>query len=109
MFVASDTMASGVLQALRDFGLRVPEDVAVMGFDGLDETLVSQPILSTVHQPIRDLGAQGVQALIDLLEHPEHAPDPALSPVPPANPPLMRMWSADFHAAWSNTTGGVAH
>jgi LacI family transcriptional regulator len=74
MFVASDTMASGVLQALRDFGLRVPDDVAVMGFDGLDETLVSQPILSTVHQPIRDLGAQGVQALIDLLEHPEHAP-----------------------------------
>lgn len=74
MFVASDTMASGVLQALRDHGLRVPEDVAVMGFDGLDEVLVSQPILSTVHQPIRDLGAQGVLALIDLLEHPEHAP-----------------------------------
>jgi len=74
MFVASDTMASGVLQALRDNGLRVPDDVAVMGFDGLDEALVSQPILSTVHQPIRELGAQGVQALIDLLEHPEHAP-----------------------------------
>lgn len=74
MFVASDTMASGVLQALRDSGLGVPGDVAVMGFDGLDETLVSQPILSTVYQPIRDLGAQGVQALIDLLERPEHAP-----------------------------------
>lgn len=74
MFVASDTMASGVLQALRDHGLRVPEDVAVMGFDGLDESLVSLPILSTVHQPIRELGSQGVQALIDLLEHPDHAP-----------------------------------
>jgi len=74
MFIASDTMASGVLQALRDFGLRVPDDVAVMGFDGLDETQVSQPILSTVYQPIRDLGAQGVQALIELLEHPDHAP-----------------------------------
>lgn len=74
MFVASDTMASGVLQALRDRGLRVPGDVAVMGFDGLDETLVSLPILSTVHQPIRELGAEGVLALIELLEHPEHAP-----------------------------------
>jgi LacI family transcriptional regulator len=74
MFVASDTMASGALQALRDQGLRVPDDVAVMGFDGLDETLVSQPILSTVHQPIRELGAEGVLALIELLEHPENAP-----------------------------------
>jgi LacI family transcriptional regulator len=74
MFVASDTMASGVLQALRDHGLRVPEDVAVMGFDGLEEILVSQPILSTVHQPIRELGAEGVRALIELLEHPENAP-----------------------------------
>ncbi len=74
MFVASDTMASGVLQALRDQGLRVPEDVAVMGFDGLDEALVSQPILSTVFQPIRELGAEGVRALIELLEHPDSAP-----------------------------------
>jgi DNA-binding LacI/PurR family transcriptional regulator len=45
-----------------------------MGFDGLDETLVSRPILSTVHQPIRELGAEGVRALIELLEHPENAP-----------------------------------
>jgi LacI family transcriptional regulator len=52
----------------------VPDDIAVMGFDGLDETLVSRPILSTVHQPIRELGAEGVRALIDLLEHPENAP-----------------------------------
>jgi LacI family transcriptional regulator len=107
MFVASDTMASGVLQALRDNGLRVPDDVAVMGFDGLDETLVSQPILSTVHQPIRELGAQGVQALIDLLEHPEHAPIQRYLPFK-----LQIRRSCGCGAAISpelaKTTGGVA-
>lgn len=74
MFIASDTMASGALQALRDHGLSVPGDVAVMGFDGLDEALVSQPILSTVYQPIRELGSEGVQALIELLENPGSPP-----------------------------------
>ncbi len=108
MFVASDTMASGVLQALRDFGLRVPEDVAVMGFDGLDETLVSQPILSTVHQPIRDLGAQGVQALIDLLEHPEHAP---IQRFLPFRLQIRRSCGCGVTISSSmvQTTGGVAH
>jgi LacI family transcriptional regulator len=108
MFVASDTMASGVLQALRDFGLRVPDDVAVMGFDGLDETLVSQPILSTVYQPIRDLGTQGVLALIDLLEHPEHAPIQRFLPYR-----LQIRRSCGCGAPGSNnlvqTTGGAAH
>jgi DNA-binding LacI/PurR family transcriptional regulator len=67
-------MASGALQALRDAGLRVPDDVAVMGFDGLEETLVSQPILSTVVQPASDEGREAVRTLLELIEHPERAP-----------------------------------
>lgn len=106
MFVASDTMASGVLQALRDRGLRVPADVAVMGFDGLDESTVSQPILSTVYQPIRELGSQGVQALIELLEHPERAP---IQRFLPHKLQIRRSCGCgEQHPAGLATTGGVA-
>ncbi|MCA9859918.1 MAG: LacI family DNA-binding transcriptional regulator [Thermomicrobiales bacterium] len=74
MFVTGDVMALGVLQALHDQGIRVPEDIAVMGFDGLEETLVSTPVLSTIHQPIREIGATSVGTLIELLEHPDRSP-----------------------------------
>jgi LacI family transcriptional regulator len=74
VFVASDAMASGALQALRDGGLRVPDDVAVMGFDGFEEILVSQPILSTVVQPAEDEGRWAVRTLLELIENPERAP-----------------------------------
>jgi LacI family transcriptional regulator len=74
VFAASDAMASGALQALRDGGLRVPEDVAMMGFDGFEDTLVSLPILSTVVQPAVDEGRLAVQTLLELVEFPERAP-----------------------------------
>jgi DNA-binding LacI/PurR family transcriptional regulator len=74
VFVASDGMASGALQAIRDTGLNVPEDIAVMGFDGLEETLVSRSILSTVVQPTADEGRGAVRALLELLDHPDRAP-----------------------------------
>ncbi|HEY8448076.1 MAG TPA: LacI family DNA-binding transcriptional regulator [Thermomicrobiales bacterium] len=74
VFVASDAMASGALQALRDASLRVPDDIAVIGFDGLEETLVSRPVLSTVVQPIEEEGREAVRALLELMEHPDRAP-----------------------------------
>ncbi|MER3437824.1 MAG: LacI family transcriptional regulator [Chloroflexota bacterium] len=74
VFIASDTMASGALQAVRDANLRVPDDVAIVGFDGLEETLVSRPVLSTVVQPIVDEGREAVRMLLELMEHPERAP-----------------------------------
>lgn len=74
VFVASDAMASGALQALRDAGLQVPDDVAVMGFDGLEETLVSRSILSTVVQPTADEGREAVRTLLELLDHPDRGP-----------------------------------
>jgi LacI family transcriptional regulator len=80
VFVASDAMASGALQALRDSGLRVPDDIAVMGFDGLEETLVSRSILSTVVQPTIDEGREAVRILLELLDHPGRAPIQRLLP-----------------------------
>jgi DNA-binding LacI/PurR family transcriptional regulator len=56
VFVASDLMASGALWALRRAGRRVPDDVAVIGFDDTALASYAEPPLTTVHQPIRDIG-----------------------------------------------------
>lgn len=74
VFSASDAMAYGALQALREAELRVPEDVAVMGFDGLEEMLVARQLLSTVVQPTLDEGREAVRILLELIEHPERTP-----------------------------------
>lgn len=67
-FVQSDTMAAGVMRALRSHGLRVPEDVAVVGFDDIPLAAVLDPPLTTVRQPIRLLGFMAVELLVDLLD-----------------------------------------
>ncbi len=67
VFAASDTMAVGALWALQEAGLRVPHDVALMGFDGLPASEKSNPALTTVRQPVTDTGARAVQMLNDLV------------------------------------------
>ncbi len=68
IFVASDLMAIGVLDTLRQAGRRVPDDVAVVGFDdsGLAES--SDPPLTTVRQPIEDIGRHMAEHLLARLE-----------------------------------------
>jgi LacI family transcriptional regulator len=67
VFIASDTMAFGALRALRETGLSVPDDIAVMGFDDLPTSALADPPLTTIRQPIRRVGAQAVETLIDIL------------------------------------------
>ena len=63
----SDRMAFGALRALRERG---PEaNVAVVGFDDMDEAAISQPPLTTVRQPIHQSGVTAVETLIDVLEN----------------------------------------
>jgi len=69
VFVASDTMAYGALRALRQAGLSVPDNVAVIGFDDLPSSAITEPPLTTMRQPIRRLGAQAVEMLIDVLNN----------------------------------------
>lgn len=71
VFAASDTMALGALRALRDAGRRVPEDIALVGFDDMPFAAHVDPPLTTVRQPIHRLGALAAETLIDLIEHPE--------------------------------------
>jgi LacI family transcriptional regulator len=67
VFVASDTMAFGALRSLREAGLSAPNDIAVVGFDDLPTSALSDPPLTTIRQPIRRVGAQAVETLIDIL------------------------------------------
>lgn len=71
---ANDQMALGVLDALRPAGIRVPEDVIVTGFDGIDESGRSTPRLTTVRQPMLDLGRAAVRAMVSRLTDPDLAP-----------------------------------
>jgi DNA-binding LacI/PurR family transcriptional regulator len=67
IFVASDPMALGALRVLREAGRRVPDDVAVVGFD--DSVLARQanPTLTSVHQPVEQMGRAMAQLLYDLI------------------------------------------
>jgi LacI family transcriptional regulator len=74
LFVASDTMAMGALQAIRGAGLSVPDDIALVGFDDLPQATMGDPPLTTVRQPIRRMGVLAAEMLIDGLENGAEAP-----------------------------------
>jgi DNA-binding LacI/PurR family transcriptional regulator len=67
VFVASDMMAYGALQALRDAGRQVPSDVAVIGFDDFEISRYSEPPLTTVRQPIADAGRTMARQLLGFI------------------------------------------
>ena len=64
----SDAIAVGALRAARAEGLRVPEDISVVGFDDIDLSQHTDPPLSTVHQPIRQKGESAVHLLLSVVE-----------------------------------------
>ncbi|MFE2282025.1 LacI family DNA-binding transcriptional regulator [Streptomyces sp. NPDC059454] len=66
VFAASDQMALGAIEALRGRGLRVPEDMSVVGFDDLPEVRWSAPPLTTVRQPLADMGKLAVRTVLRL-------------------------------------------
>ena len=67
IFAASDAMAFGVLQAARQLGIRVPEDLGLMGFDGIEPDRIWHWELSTVRQPAHDIGRTAVTHLNDIV------------------------------------------
>ncbi|WP_232241316.1 LacI family DNA-binding transcriptional regulator [Kutzneria sp. 744] len=68
IFAASDLMAVGVMRVLRRLGRRVPEDVAVIGFDDAPIARTTDPPLTTVGQPVEELGAQSARELLAILD-----------------------------------------
>ncbi|WP_170167270.1 LacI family DNA-binding transcriptional regulator [Actinoplanes xinjiangensis] len=74
LFVASDLMAEGALRALQDRGRRVPDDVAVVGFDDSSAALECRPPLTTVRQPVEEMAAEMAQLLIAHIDTPGRSP-----------------------------------
>lgn len=81
VFVASDNMAVGALRALREAGIKVPEDIAIMGFDGLPSSENATPALTTIKQPVTATGTRAVRILNDLVTGVATAPVAELMPV----------------------------
>ena len=71
IFAQNDLMAMGVLVAIRERGLRCPQDISLFGFDGLDLMALMDPPLSSVMQPSYQLGSVGVQLLLERVSDPE--------------------------------------
>ena len=68
IFAANDMMAMGAMLALREFGLRVPDDMALVGFDGLPLARLMDPPLTTVAQHPERLGAKAAELLLERLD-----------------------------------------
>lgn len=69
-----DTIAIGVFDAVREAGLRIPDDIAVTGFDDLDVAVQANPPLTTIRHSVQHVGAVAAQLLIDLIEGKCQAP-----------------------------------
>jgi LacI family transcriptional regulator len=68
IFAFNDNIAIGTIQAARARGIRVPEDLSVVGFDDIEHATIVTPALTTVRQPLAEMGRTAVSLLIRLLE-----------------------------------------
>jgi LacI family transcriptional regulator len=71
IFAASDEQAVGAMRALAELGIRCPDDVALASFDGIPASAYAIPALTTVRQPIEELGRRSIEMLLDRIEDPE--------------------------------------
>jgi LacI family transcriptional regulator len=76
VFACNDPMALGALSAARQLGRRVPEQIAIAGYDDVPESGFFYPALTTVHQPLEEMGAEAVRMLHRALSYADNTPYP---------------------------------
>jgi LacI family transcriptional regulator len=76
LFAFNDISAIGAIQALREGGRRIPEDVSVVGFDDIQSAAFQNPALTTVRQPLREMGVLAAATLLHRIAAPAPAPYP---------------------------------
>jgi LacI family repressor for deo operon, udp, cdd, tsx, nupC, and nupG len=82
IFCFNDISAIGVIRAIHDAGMRVPDDISVVGFDDIISAAYQKPSLTTVRQPLREMGSEGAQILLELIANPQKdsAPEVIMQP-----------------------------
>lgn len=71
IFASNDVMAMGVMDAVRELGLRIPDDISILGFDDIPQAVNIRPALTTVRQPLEKMGRVATQMLLDMLNDPD--------------------------------------
>ena len=81
MFAFNDICAIGAIRALHEAGLRVPEDVSVVGFDDIESAAYQNPGLTTVQQPMRKMGQMAAEAVLRRINRPPEQTDTVHAPI----------------------------
>lgn len=81
VFVFNDLMALGAMKALREQGVRVPDDVSIIGFDDIFYASAFEPALTTIAQPITAIGQECTARLLERIQEPEKQPTHIMLPV----------------------------
>ena len=71
IFASNDVMAMGAMDAVRNRGLRIPDNISIIGFDDIPQASLTRPALTTIRQPLEKMGRVATQMLLDLLNNPE--------------------------------------
>jgi len=71
LFTSSDVLAAAAINAAHSLGLRVPEDVCVIGFDNVEASRMTMPAITTIAQPTHQLGQQACSILLDRIQNPD--------------------------------------
>ena len=74
VFVANDLDAIGAMKAVKEKGLRIPEDISLIGFDDIQLASYTEPTLTTVRQPIYEMGTTAISLLVQLIEGKKEEP-----------------------------------
>jgi LacI family transcriptional regulator len=73
IFASNDLSAFGVMEAIRQRGFRIPEDISVVGFDDIPQASIVYPKLTTVRQPLDQMGRVAAKMLLEHIENPERS------------------------------------
>lgn len=110
LFAANDMMAVGALLALREAGLRCPQDVAIIGFDDVPISALVQPALTTLHIDIAETGRRAMERLVRLIAAaslPDAEPDTARETIRPRLVIRQSCGSAQSSTLLSTLDGGA--
>ena len=75
IFASNDVSAFGVMEAVREHGLRIPDDVSVLGFDDIPQAAHVHPPLTTVQQPLEEMGRTATRMLLEHIQDPLRPPE----------------------------------